>query len=153
MKQWYTLHTKPNSEYQVVTALQQRQLQVYLPEIKVSKAGASCQRKPFFPCYLFAKVDFELVSLSQMQWTPGLRRIVTFDERPVPLPNEVIELLRNNLSRIDRNNGRPTPSFKQGDPVRITEGPFRDMLAIFDGPSTPAQRVQVLLQILGASKV
>jgi hypothetical protein len=41
-----------------------------------------------------------------------------------------------------------SPGFKPGEPVRVTAGPFRDMLAIFDGPSTPAMRVRVLLNIM-----
>ena len=32
-------------------------------------------------------------------------------------------------------------TFQPGDPVQITDGPFRDMLAIFEGPTTPTQRV------------
>jgi len=36
--------------------------------------------------------------------------------------------------------------------VRITDGPFRDMWAIFEGPTTPSQRVQVLLTILGHAR-
>ena len=48
----------------------------------------------------------------------------------------------------------PDYPFRPGDEVRIIEGPFRDMLAVFHGPATPAQRVQVLLEILGrASRV
>jgi hypothetical protein len=43
--------------------------------------------------------------------------------------------------------------FKPGDTVRIIDGPFKDMLAIFDEASTPARRVQVLLNFLGASRV
>ncbi|NJN99132.1 MAG: hypothetical protein HC875_36085 [Anaerolineales bacterium] len=43
----------------------------------------------------------------------------------------------------------PRHSFKPGDTVRIKSGPFEDMLAQFDSPTTPAERVQVLLELLG----
>ena len=149
MEQWYTLYTKPNAEYQVAVALQQRDIQTYLPEIEVVKARRGRKHAPFFPCYLFARVDFTLTKLSSVQWTPGLRRVVSFGGRPVPLPEAIIDLIRGKLGEIEAAGGRPVHPFKPGDTVRITEGPFRDMLAIFEGPTRPAQRVQVLLSILG----
>jgi transcriptional antiterminator RfaH len=154
MKEWYTLQTKPNAEYQVRSALQQREIQTYLPEIETPKTRNECKKKPFFPCYVFGRIDLEVVGVSCLQWTPGLRRIVTFDDRPVPLPDEVIELIQRRLGEIETAGGWPIYAFKPGDTVRITNGPFRDMQAIFDGLTTPDERVQVLLNILGhASRV
>jgi transcriptional antiterminator RfaH len=148
MKQWYTLYTKPKAEYQVATALRERGIQTYLPETEAPKAHQGRERRPFFPCYLFVKLDFETAGLSHVQWTPGLRRIVAFGDRPVPLPEEVINLIRRRLDGTN-GNGRPGHDFKPGDTLRITDGPFQGMLAIFDRPTTPAERVQVLLNILG----
>jgi transcriptional antiterminator RfaH len=152
MEQWYILHTKPNAEYQVVKALTQCQIHTYLPEIKLPKTRQS--HKPFFPCYLFARIDFSLVAVSSIQWTAGLRRVVVFGSEPTPLPDEVIELIRHKLGEIEAAEGWLAHVFKAGETVYITNGPFKDMLAIFDGPTRPARRVQVLLNILGhASRV
>jgi transcriptional antiterminator RfaH len=149
MEQWHALHTKPNAEYQVATALQRQELEVYLPEIEVPNTSEGRRDKPFFPCYLFLKVDFETVGLSQVQWTPGLRRVLTFGDQLAPVSNKVIDLIQQKLGEIKANGGWPLPTFKPGDTVRINDGPFKDMLAIFEGPTTPSQRVQVLLNILG----
>ena len=75
------------------------------------------------------------------------------DSRPVPLPGEIINLIQYKLGEIVAAGGRQTHLFKPGDSVRIIGGPFGDLPAIFDGPTTPAKRVQVLLKILGASRV
>jgi transcriptional antiterminator RfaH len=149
MKQWYTLYTKPNAEYQVATALEQREFEIYLPEIEAVKTGQRGQKKPFFPCYLFMNADFETIGLSLVQWMPGLRHVVAFDNQPIPLANEVIELIRHKLGEIEPHLGRPAHNFKPGETVRISAGPFQDMLAIFEGPTTPEMRVRVLLNILG----
>lgn len=149
MDQWYTLHTKPNAEYQVAAALEQRGFYTYLPQLGIRRARKRGVRKPFFPCYLFIKVDLEIVGVSSVQWTPGLRRIVAFDDRPLPLPDEAINLIRRKLGEVEAAGGWPAHNFTPGDTVRIIEGPFQNMLAIFDGPTTPAERVQVLLNILG----
>jgi transcriptional antiterminator RfaH len=149
MEHWYTLYTKPNAEYQVMDSLQKRGVQTYLPEIESHRTPAGRKKKPFFPCYLFIKVDFDRVGLSRVQWTPGLRRIVAFDSRPVPLPDEVIDLIRSKLGETDATGDSSAHTFHQGDRLRVTEGPLQGMLAIFEGPSTAAQRVRVLLDILG----
>jgi transcription elongation factor/antiterminator RfaH len=152
MEQWYTLHTKPNAEYQVITALKQRDIETYLPEIGTPTANKGKCKLPFFPCYLFARIDFELVGFSKVQWTPGLRRIVAFDEQPFPLRDELIELIHQYVDHLRTTGSLPQHNFNPGDTVRIKEGPFQDMLAIFAGPTTPAQRVQVLLEILGEAR-
>ena len=149
MENWYTLHTKPNSEHQVAVALRQRGLETYLPEMEDPKTRRQRKTRPFFPCYLFVKVDFEQVGLSRVQWTPGLRRVVAFDDQPVPVPEEVITLIRQQLGEIEAAGGWPAVRFKSGEAVRITAGPFKDMVAIFERPTSSAERVQVLLDILG----
>jgi transcription antitermination factor NusG len=152
MEQWLTLYTKAKAEYQVVATLQARGFEVYLPEIEALGPRQSHRTQPFFPCYLFTRLDFEVVGWSELQWTPGLRRIVNVDRRPLPLPAGMIDLLRRRLDGVEQAGG--LARFKPGETVRITAGPFSDMEAVFVGPTTPAQRVQVLLTILGrASRV
>jgi len=154
MEQWYALYTKPNSEYQVAGILRQRGIETFLPDMERQKANKMHTRNPFFPCYLFIKVDFKTVSASQWLWTPGLRSIVTYGDRPVAVPDEVINLIRRKLNEFETSRNQPECRFKPGETVRITNGPFRDMLAVFDKPVTPGERVQILLRILGhASRV
>jgi transcriptional antiterminator RfaH len=151
MKQWYTVHTKPNAEYQVTAALQYRQIETYLPVIKSERAHHQRKEEPFFPCYLFVRIDLEISAASQWQWIPGVRRILAFAGEPVPLPDSIIELIKQKLDALNANGGLVKRPFEPGEPVRITDGPLRDIVAVFDGPITPAQRVQVLLNFLGRS--
>lgn len=148
MEQWYTVHTKPHAEYQVAATFRQRGLTAFLPEVR-RKCGDQTGPQPFFPCYLFVKVDLDVVGLSAVQWTPGLRRLVAFSDRPVALPEEIIDLIRHRAEALGPTGGLPGLNFKPGDTVRITAGPFKEMLAIFDGPCPAAERVQVLLHLLG----
>ena len=57
MEAWYALHSKPNAEYQVAMILTQQGIETYLPEIEVAKKQRAYHKKPFFPCYLFCRVD------------------------------------------------------------------------------------------------
>lgn len=149
MEQWYTLYTNPNAEYQVTAALQQRQIETYLPELLTPKVAKGSRTQPFFPCYLFARIDFEQGGFATVRWTPGLRRILSFDDQPAAVPPELIELIQKKVEAINLDGGLPRHSFKPGDTVRIKAGPFQDMLARFDSPTSPAERVQVLLEMLG----
>ena len=154
MEQWYTLQAKTNAEHLVALTLQRRGLQIYLPEIEVKKTSGGLKKVPFFPSYLFVKVDFSQASLSQIQWTPGLQRVVAFEDQPQPVAEEVIDLIRQKLGeKGTRSDRQPACEFRHGDTVRITKGPFQDLIGIFEGSPTASERVEVLLTILGASRV
>lgn len=149
MKQWYALHTKPNSEYRVVAGLQQREIETYLPEVNLPQSGKARQSVPFFPCYLFMRVDMGKMRTAQWQWTPGLRRVVSIGNEPTPIPDQVILLIKDKLDEINETGSFPSQPYKAGDTVRITKGPLAGMLAIFEKPTSSRRRVQVLLNFLG----
>jgi transcriptional antiterminator RfaH len=149
MERWYTLYTKPNVEYQVADSLKQRGLETYLPETESANPRAGRERKPVFPCYLFLRIDVEATGLIGVQWTPGLRWVVTFDERPTPVPDEAIQAIRRRVDGINAAGGWPAHGFRPGDAVRVADGPLHGLVGIFERPTTPSQRVQVLLTFLG----
>ena len=159
MEHWYTLYTKPNAEYQVAHYLEQQGMHIYLPETESSPvaradraARAGRAHQPFFPCYLFIKIDLEATGLGAVQWAPGLRRMVAFDEHPAAVPEAAIELIRDELETINvggRRRASLAHGFRPGDKLRVTDGPLQGMLAIFDRSSTPGERVEVLLTFLG----
>jgi transcription antitermination factor NusG len=60
--------------------------------------------------------------------------------------DEIVELLRRRLEGIEEAG---YGNLKQGDRVRITSGPLRDLEAIFDRPVSAADRVRVLLDVMG----
>lgn len=149
MKQWYAAHTKPNCERQVAAIMQQQGFDTFLPHLPVSGNKNKLSWKPFFPTYLFVKADFDDVGASDLRWTPGLKYLVAFgDQLPVPVPDITIEHLRHELSTMEAVGEWETYTFEPGQKVRITQGPLRDMSALFERTLTPHGRVQVLLTYL-----
>jgi transcriptional antiterminator RfaH len=147
MEHWYALHTKPRKERQVDALLRERGIETYLPTVrrKVQRRDRPA-RVIYFPGYLFASLDFDVVPHSSIAWMPGVRRIVSQGDRPVVVADEVVELLRERLSGVEEvGYGR----LRQGDRVRIRSGPLRDLEAVFDQPCSPKERVRVLLNVLG----
>jgi transcription antitermination factor NusG len=60
-----------------------------------------------------------------------------------------MDLIQYNLDEMKAKGGPPQHTFQPGDTVRIADGPLKGMLAVFERPTTPAERVQVLLTFLG----
>ena len=149
MKQWYTIHTKPLQERLVAQQFEAHCVKAFLPEIRDQSSEKCPKYTPFFPCYLFILADLSQLPSSILQWMPGLRRVVTYGDISVPLPDELITLIKTKLQQLNSQQQRPAAPFQPGDTVRITSGSFKDMKAIFEGPTTPSKRVQVLLEALG----
>lgn len=150
VNQWYTLHTKPKCEFKVARVLEEAKVEVFLPEL-YTQQNNQVVKSPFFPCYLFMATDLNEVSSSVWQWTPGLRYIVTCGAQPVGLSADVIRLIQLKVQELNQKRTTATATtsaFAPGDTVRITNGPLKEMLAVFDGPTKPSRRVHVLLQLL-----
>lgn len=147
VKRWYALYTKPHQERQVSGLLEEQGIETYLPTVrrKVRRRDRP-DRVVYFPCYLFARVDFRATPRSSIAWMPGIRRIVSFGEQPAVVDDAIVSIVRQRLGDIEEvAYGR----IKQGDRVRITSGPLRDLEAVFDRPLSAAERVRVLLDVMG----
>jgi transcriptional antiterminator RfaH len=144
---WYALYTKPRKERQVETALRGQGIETYLPMVKrkVRRRDRS-DRVVYFPCYLFARIDLEVVPRSSIDWMPGIRRIVGTGGQPAVVDDEIVETVRSRLEIIEEVG---YGGLKRGDRVRIVSGPLRDLEAVFDKPMSPANRVRVLLRVVG----
>ena len=94
-KRWFALYTKPHKEYMVQGLLRNHQVETYLPEIAVAvRRRDRRSKKPFFPHYLFARLDPRGDRMAKAQWTPGLRRIVSAGGQPIPIPDTVVAHIR-----------------------------------------------------------
>ena len=147
MEHWYALYTKPKKEHQVNTYLQGQGVATYLPTVrrKVRRRDRP-DRVVYFPSYLFARLDFEQMPHSSVAWMPGVHRIISAGEQPLIVADEVVELVRRRLSEQDEQG---YSEFQAGDTVRIVSGPLRDLDAVFDRPASAAERVRVLLDVMG----
>lgn len=150
MKHWYALYTKPHMEQHVSAVLQAKGMETYSPAMPVYKGKRRTEKSAaFFSCYLFARMDFDAVSHSSVAWTPGLRKIVSFDGQPAIVGDEVIETIRRRLEQMEVSGYPVEQRFKSGDRVLIKSGPLRDLEAIFDKSLSSLDRAKILVDILG----
>jgi transcription elongation factor/antiterminator RfaH len=147
VEHWYALYTKPRKEHQVDALLRGRGIETYLPTVQRKKKRRDRHdRIVYFPCYIFARLDFEVLPRSSITWMPGIRSIASFGEQPAIVADEIVELVRQRLEEIEEVGwGR----LKQGDRVRILSGPLRDLDAVFDQPLSQTDRVRILVNVVG----
>jgi transcription elongation factor/antiterminator RfaH len=147
---WHVLHSKPCKENQLNAYLQSLGIETFYPTIRVKPANPRAAKiRPYFPRYLFAYVNLNVVGRSTLRWAPGATRLVQFGDYPATVPQTVIDRLRQRLSDIEAAGGLTPDGLQRGDPVRIIDGPMAGYEAIFDVRLSGSERVQVLLEMLG----
>jgi transcriptional antiterminator RfaH len=144
---WYIIHCQSKKELYAANALRSNlSISVYVPKYRLYVHGYS-RLVPFFPGYIFAQADLQKVSLSQINTSPGVLRLVAFGGDPQPVPPYVIEEIVERLKQMEMLNQQP---FRPGDSVRIKcNGPLQGLEMVFVEPMTPSGRVSVLLSLLG----
>ena len=108
--------------------------------------GATCI-EPLFPRYLFIHLDTKTDNWSPIRSTLGVSSLVKFGMHPSPVPQLLIDLLRD---RCDEDGIQDiTPGeFKSGESIRVMEGPMIGLEGVFLAKKS-SDRVLVLLDIVG----
>jgi transcription antitermination factor NusG len=113
-----------------------------------SPRGRACepsQLEPYFPCYLFVKLDLER-ELRRVRYSPGITDLLGGDEGPTPLSDELIESIRRRLVALAEERARPR--FERGERVLIASGPLEGLEAVFDRRLTAQGRSEVLVEFV-----
>lgn len=147
---WYVLRTKPHKERSVYRMLlQEDHLDVYFPALKVEPVNPRASKiRPYFPGYMFVRIDLNEQGDNAMRWTPGTRGLVRFGGVPAPVPKNLIIELQKRLAELQEKGEQPKNEFQHGDRVRILDGPLAGYEAIFDMRLSGKDRVQILLALL-----
>ena len=146
---WYVIQTKPKKEEGAKLYLSTKGVEVFNPLIEtfIPRNGRiSKELKPLFSSYIFAKFELEK-NYPLVRWARGVKKILGFGGYPVPISEEVIELIKK---RTDENGiVKKTHHFVANDVVRIKTGPLRELCGIFDRWVSDSERVRVLLNLIG----
>jgi len=147
--QWYALRSKPRKEDVVSKQVRDRDIEVFYPRLRVHPVNPRASKvKPYFPGYLFVRVDIDSVGLSTFQWLPHSTGLVTFGGEPSPVPDHLINAIQRRVAEISSAGGEIFDALHHGDVVQINYGPFNGYEAIFDARLPGTERVRVLLQFL-----
>lgn len=151
MKRWYVAYTQPQAELRAVGHLRRQRLDAYLPLCRRIRRHARRDEtvlRPLFPRYVFVALDLDVDRWRSVNGTVGVSRLVCHGERPAPLPDGVVEGLRDGeidegivpLSRL--------VLFDRGARLRVLHGAFAGQTGIYQA-MTEAERVVLLFDLIG----
>lgn len=146
-RRWYAVYSKPQREDYAKCQLESKRLEVFFPKLFLPYATRKQKSVvPLFPNYLFARIDISSCEYYSVIWSPGVRRLVSFNGCPAPIDDQVVEVLMQQAGRDGRIVARS--SLDEGNEVQITGGPFDGLRGIIQNPPSEKGRVMVLLNFL-----
>ena len=147
---WLLVATKPRAELQAKTQLERQRYAVCLPTLTLRKRKRGVWQQvteAMFPGYVFVGVVLGVDDITPVRSTVGCLQVVRFGGQLVPLPQSVM----NTLLSYEQTPLNATKSFSAGERLRVEEGPFQGLEAVFDKPRGQ-DRVQVLVTVLGSQR-
>jgi transcriptional antiterminator RfaH len=93
---WYAVYTRPHHEKEVYRRMKEQSIPVFLPLISTIRQWSDRKKKvsmPLFTCYIFVYIYnrdyYRILNI------PGVVRFVTFDGKPVKIPEKQIRMVKN----------------------------------------------------------
>jgi transcriptional antiterminator NusG len=157
-KRWFVIHTYSGHEERVKKNLEQRLKlvetgepisQIVVPteeEVEVRSGQKRTVSKKILPGYVLVQMTMSDESLNMVLNTPGVTGFVGSGTKPVPLREEEIGRI---LKQMSSETPKVKVGFKQGQSVRVNDGPFTDFVGVVDEISADKGKVKVLLSLFG----
>ena len=142
MKHWYLVKTKSKQENIAILNLENQNFHVYCPYALIRN-----KNEVLFPGYIFIQLDKDTQNWSPIRSTKGVLYFVRFGLSYAKIPDNIIEFIKTNqLNTAEKLKN--INKFKPGDKVQITDGVFKNCIAIFKSYKSD-ERVILLMNILG----
>ena len=146
---WYALRSKPRKELLLARLAREHGHTIFYPRLRVKPVNPrSSHIKPYFPGYMFVHANLATVGIGAFQWMPNSLGIVSFGSEPAPVPDSVISGLQKRVAAAAQQVQDEVIPLKQGDHVRVKDGPLAGYEGIFETQLSGTQRVKVLLAIM-----
>jgi len=142
MKKWYLIKTKPRQEKKAKQNLANQGYEVFCPIAKLNN-----KLVVLFPGYLFIQLNDKTQNWSPINSTKGVSHFVKFGLNFAKVPNSVVAFIKTN-QHITADKLNNLNKFKPGDKVQISDGAFKNYMAIFKCYK-PNERVILLMNLLG----
>jgi transcription elongation factor/antiterminator RfaH len=150
-ERWFLVHTQPKSECRAELQLGAQGFRTHFPTIQKTIRHARqlrTVRAPLFPRYIFLILDLGRDRWLSVRSTFGVSSLFTCEDRPVPVPEGVVETLIQNTDEANLTLFRG--GLTTGQSVRILSGPFVDFVGTLERLDD-AGRVRVLLEMMGTA--
>lgn len=157
-RKWYVIHCYSGYENKVRHNLEQRIetmgmknkiFDVVVPteeEIEVKDGKRRTVERRVFPGYILVQMLMDEDSWYVVRNTPGVTGFVGMGNEPTPLrPEEVSSIVK----RMEAEAPRIKVTYKQGQKVRIIDGPFNDFIGTVSEIDMERAKVRVMVSFFG----
>ena len=157
-RKWYVIHCYSGYENKVRHNLEQRIetmgmknkiFDVVVPteeEIEVKDGKRRTVERRVFPGYILVQMLMDEDSWYVVRNTPGVTGFVGMGNEPTPLrPEEVSSIVK----RMEAEAPRIKVTYKQGQKVRIIDGPFNDFIGTVAEIDMERAKVRVMVSFFG----
>ena len=157
-RQWYVIHTYSGYEDQVAESLKQRIdtldmkdkiFEVIVPkekQIEIRGGKRKKIEKKIFPGYILVNMIMTKNSWYVVRNTPNVTGFIGTGIDPVPVSETEVETI---LKRMGVEEPKYRIDVSVGEPIRITDGPFKDMEAVVNEIDQEKGKVKALVNIFG----
>ncbi|WP_350600881.1 transcription/translation regulatory transformer protein RfaH [Pseudomonas sp. 65/3-MNA-CIBAN-0223] len=147
---WYLIQCRPRQDARAEENLTRQAFKCYRPTQQVERllrGRRITSVESLFPGYLFIQLDRINDNWHPIRSTRGVNQLVTFGKQPIAVADELILQLQQRLQNQINGALQESTTLEPGDRVRINNGTYKELEAIFlshDG----AERIVILLQLL-----
>lgn len=157
-KHWFVVHTYSGHEERVKKNLEQRIrfmdagsqiFQVVIPteeEIEVKNGQRRTVTRKILPGYVLVQMKMDNESWNVVRNTPGVTGFVGSANKPTPLKEEEVSQI---LKQMTAEAPKVKVSFRKGQSIRVSDGPFTDFVGVVDEISETKGKIRVLLSLFG----
>jgi len=159
-KNWYIVHTYSGYEARVKESLKQRVESLGMGEsfgevliptedvVEMRNGKKVVSSKKFFPGYILVNMEMSDTAWHVVKNTPKVTGFVGSGSRPTPLAQEEVDRI---IYQVESSVEKPKPRFvfKEGEPVRITDGPFSNFTGTVEEVNQDRSTIKVMVTIFG----
>jgi len=139
-RRWFVLTVAPSMDTFVNAALSRFDIEGWMPTAMVTPprrggrgtASRPVYAKPVFPGYLFVRIAETPEAWSALLAVKGVHGVLGGAMQPSPVPDVIVDTLRDFLATNPQAVPILTAAVKAGDAVRLTDGPFASFPGIVD---------------------
>lgn len=155
---WYVVHTYSGRESTVAQTLKQRTetlnltdkiLKILIPtkeKIQIKRGKRKTVSEKIFPGYMLVEMQLTDDAWLAVRTTQGVTGFVGTTSKPSPLPHHEVEAIQQYMTQA---TPQYKAEFREGEAVKITDGPFTDFLGTVQGIDEDKGQVEVLINIFG----
>jgi transcriptional antiterminator RfaH len=145
-RHWYVVYSKPRREEFAQSHLRRKGLEVFFPRLALPyPRPKQSPIVPLFPNYLFVRLQLPQ-EFNYALWSPGVKTIVSFNETPAPIDEEIVIFLQSQANPEGIIRG--CLQLEIGQEIRINGGPLDGIIGIIQDPPDARGRVGVLMKLL-----